>query len=149
MNTETKRTSIQAKKEEILTGIVDNESKTYTFNKTMSVQGERKTGTFKTKFLGVTARLRIGTIRAKLLEGAPQQSVDTLTDDLAFMIAYLTVSLIQVPSWWDYDKLDEISELREVYMEVYEFNQTFRNQNDESSNVGHSSDAIGEETMEN
>ena len=149
MNTETKRTSIQAKKEEILTGIIDNESKTYTFNKTMSVQGERKTGTFKTKFLGVTARLRIGTIRAKLLEGAPQQSVDTLTDDLAFMIAYLTVSLIQVPSWWDYDKLDEISELREVYMEVYEFNQTFRNQNDESSNVGYSSDAIGEETMEN
>ena len=71
MNTETKRTSIQAKKEEILTGIVDNESKTYTFNKTMSVQGERKTGTFKTKFLGVTARLRIGTIRAKLLECQP------------------------------------------------------------------------------
>ena len=39
--------------------------------------------------MGVAARLRIGTLRAKLVEGAPAQSVDTVTDDIAYMIAYL------------------------------------------------------------
>ena len=152
MNTEnTKRTSIKTKeetKQEILTGVVDNETKTYTFQKTISILGEKKTGTFKAKYLGVSARLRIGTIRAKLLEGAPQESLDVLTDDLAYMIAYLTVALTQVPSWWDYDCIDEIGELREVYLEVYEFMQSFRGKYDENTNVRYSSNASGEETVE-
>ena len=134
---------------EVLAGIVDSESKTYTFEKEVSVEGEKKKGTFTVKYMGVAARLRLGTIRARLLEGAPSQSVDPLTDDIAYMIAYLTVSLVKAPNWWDYDKIDDVSDLREVYMEAYKFMRSFRGQNEQSDNAGDSSTSDSKETMEN
>lgn len=144
---------IKAQKREqqanILAGIIDNESKTCTFEKTISIGGQKKTGTFTAKYISVSGRLRIGTIRAKLLDGAPSQSVDTLTDDIAYMIAYLTVALVKVPTWWNYDEIDEVSELRDLYMEVYNFVQCFRRKNESNTNAGNSSIAIGTETVEN
>ena len=134
---------------EVLAGIVDSESKTYTFEKEVSVEGEKKKGTFTVKYMGVAARLRLGTIRARLLEGAPSQSVDPLTDDIAYMIAYLTVSLVKAPNLWDYDKIDDVSDLREVYMEAYKFMRSFRGQNEQSANAGDSSTSDSKETMEN
>lgn len=134
---------------EVLAGIVDSESKTYTFEKEVSVEGEKKKGTFTVKYMGVAARLRLGTIRARLLEGVPSQSVDPLTDDIAYMIAYLTVSLVKAPNWWDYDKIDDVSDLREVYMEAYKFMRSFRGQNEQSANAGDSSTSDSKETMEN
>ena len=115
---------------DILAGVVDNESKTYTFEKEISISCKKRKGTFIAKYLGVAARLRIGTIRAKLLDGAPSQSVDTLTDDIAYMIAYLQVALTKTPNWWDIEQLDDISDLRDVYLEVYNFNQFFREKNE-------------------
>lgn len=133
----------------VLTGIIDRESKTYTFEKKISINGgEKRTGTFTAKFMGVSARLRLGTIRAKLLDGAPSQSIDTLTDDIAYMIAYLTVSLKKTPVWWNYDNIDDIADLKAVYTEVYEFAQSFRAKNEESSNAGSSSDTSSKEVVE-
>ena len=139
----------EQKKTEVLTGIIDNESKTYTFEKSISVGGIRRTGSFTAKYMGVAARLRIGTIRAKLLDGAPSESVDTLTDDIAFMIAYLQVALVKTPTWWNFDQLDEISDLKETYMEVYNFIQSFRADNVTDSNARSSSDASSKKNMEN
>ena len=133
---------------EVLAGIVDSESKTYTFEKEVSVEGEKKKGTFTVKYMGVAARLRLGTIRARLLEGAPSQSVDPLTDDIAYMIAYLTVSLTKAPNWWDYDKIDDVSDLREVYMEAYKFMRSFRGQNEQSANAGDSSTSNSKKAVE-
>lgn len=133
---------------EVLAGIVDSESKTYTFEKEVSVEGEKKKGTFTVKYMGVAARLRLGTIRARLLEGAPSQSVDPLTDDIAYMIAYLTVSLVKAPNWWDYDKIDDVSDLREVYLEAYKFMRSFRGQNEQSANAGDSSTSDSKKVME-
>lgn len=152
-NESVKRQAIKQQKQEqqmkILSGVVDNESKTYSFEKEISMGGVRKKGTFVARYLSVTGRLRIGTLRAKLLDGAPSQSVDTLTDDIAYMIAYLTVALSKVPSWWSYDEIDEISDLKDLYMEVYKFNQSFRGQNDIPSNAGDSSGTSSQETVEN
>ena len=120
---------------DILTGVIDPESKTYSFEKTISVQGEKLTGTFTAKYMGITARLRLGTLRAKLLDGAPNQSIDILTDDIAYMIAYLTVSLVKVPKWWNYDNLDDIEDLRAMYDEVNAFMRSFRDKNDQSTNA--------------
>jgi len=133
---------------EVLAGIVDSESKTYTFEKEVSVEGEKKKGTFTVKYMGVSARLRLGTIRARLLEGAPSQSVDPLTDDIAYMIAYLTVSLVKAPNWWDYDKIDDVNDLREVYMEAYKFMRSFRGQNEQSANAGDSSASNSKKAVE-
>ena len=133
---------------EVLAGIVDSESKTYTFEKEVSVEGEKKKGTFTVKYMGVSARLRLGTIRARLLEGAPSQSVDPLTDDIAYMIAYLTVSLVKAPNWWNYDKIDDVNDLREVYMEAYKFMRSFRGQNEQSANAGDSSASNSKKAVE-
>ena len=65
------------------------------------------------------------------------------------MIAYLEVSLIKTPTWWDFDKLDNISDLQDMYKEVYKFVESFRVKNGTSSNVGDSSATSGQETMEN
>lgn len=148
----TDRQSIKRQKEqdknEILSGIIDNESKTYVFEKSVSVNGVPKTGTFKAKYMGVAARLRVGTIRAKLLDGAPSQSTDTLTDDIAYMIAYLQVSLVDVPSWWNFEDLDDIADLKDMYLEVYKFVQSFRTENGQNTNAGNSADASSEEDVE-
>ena len=135
-------------KEKILSGILNPEEKTYTFEKEVTVDGEKRIGTFKAKYLSVAARLRVGTLRAKLLEGAPSESVDVLTDDLAYMISYLTVALVQAPVWWDYDKLEEIEDLKNVYLEVNAFVNSFRRTDGQGSNVGDSETSVSEEAME-
>lgn len=133
---------------DVLTGIIDQDSKTYSFTSTMTVNGKKQTGTFIAKYMGITARLRLGTIRAKLLDGAPIQSVDPVTDDIAYMIAYLNVALIKFPSWWNYDNLDSVEELRNMYLEVYNFMRKFREQNETSADVERSTASTGTENME-
>lgn len=139
----------EQKQNDILAGIIDDEAKTYTFEYTASVNNQKRTGSFTAKYMGVAARLRIGTIRAKLLDGAPAQSIDTLTDDIAYMIAYLQVALVKTPSWWNYELLDELEDLKNMYMEVYKFIQHFRVQNESNTNVGDSATASSQENVEN
>ena len=145
---EVKRQAIkQAQQSEILSGIVNNESKTYTFTKELSVCGKKQSGTFIAKYIGIAGRLKLGTIRAKLLEGAPSQSVDALTDDIAYMVAYLTVALTTTPSWFNYEDLDDIVDLRNLYMEVFQFMQSFRGNHEQDTNARDSADASSQETM--
>lgn len=148
MNQENNKVALQEEKVDILTGVIDQESKTYTFSAEVNIQGIKKKGTFKAKYLGVAARLRLGTIRAKLLDGAPAQSLDSLTDDIAYMIAYLTVALVETPSWWIYEELEEIEDLRKIYLEVYEFCKSFRTKDAKNSNAGDSTTSIGKENVE-
>ena len=149
---ETKRQAIKAQKalekDNALAGILDPEARTYTFQKEISVAGVRREGTFTVKYMGVAARLRVGTLRAKLLDGAPSASVDGLTDDIAFMMAYLNTAIVKAPKWWNFDELDDIEDLKAMYQEVYDFVQHFRVHNESSTNAGASTDAIGEEDVE-
>lgn len=134
---------------DVLTGVIDRESKTYSFEKTIVMEGGIiKTGAFTAKYMGVGARLRMGAIRAKLLEGAPTQSVDGATDDMAYMMAYLMVSLTKTPAWFNISLIDDFDSLRDLYMEVYNFMQAFRVQNEQSTNAGSSEATTSEETVE-
>lgn len=133
---------------EMLAGVIDRDSKTYSFEKTLTIGGEEKTGAFTAKYMGIGARLRMGAIRAKLLDGAPNQSVDTITDDIAFMIAYLQVTLIKVPNWFNFDAIDDYEDLRDLYMEVFNFMRAFRGKNEQNTNAGNSENASSETTVE-
>ena len=135
--------------QEILSGVIDEDAKTYTFMKEVVIGGQRKKGTFKTRYMGIGARLRVGTLRAKLLEGAPTESLDTLTDDIAYMIAYLTVNLIETPQWWNYDLLDDVEDLTAIFQEVYDFNRIFRESHGATGYAGRGAESNGEETVEN
>ena len=132
----------------VLAGVIDRESKTYSFEKTISIGGEEKTGAFVAKYMGIGARLRMGTIRAKLLDGAPAPSVDAVTDDIAYMIAYLTVALTKTPSWFNYDVLDDYDDLRALYDEVYNFHTAFRGKNEKNNNASSSKATSGETPVE-
>lgn len=136
------------KEMEVLAGVIDRESKTYSFEKTVSVADESRTGAFTAKYMGIGARLRMGTIRAKLLDGAPNQSVDAVTDDIAFMIAYLTVTLTKTPQWFNFDNLDDYDDLRALYDEVYNFHTAFRGKDETGTNAPSSEVTTSKKAME-
>lgn len=138
----------EEQKQSLLAGIVDKESKTFTFKFILTVDGEKKEGTFVAKYLSVATRLRLGTIRAKLLDGAPVQSLDTLTDDMSYIMAYLTVAFINKPTWFDFERLEDISEMRDLYTKVYNWMSSFRRKDGQDTNAGNSPDASGPETVE-
>lgn len=138
-------------KDEVLSGIIDTEKRSYTFKKVYEFFGKKLQGTFEAKYMSISDRLRIGVIRSKLLDGAPAQTLDSLADDIAYMIAYLQVALVKAPKWWNYDQMsleDDLSKLREVYTEVYTFNKSFRDYYEANSYAGDSSDTVGQETLE-
>ena len=133
----------------VLAGVVDKESKTYSFEKTVTMEGGiKKTGAFTAKYPGIGARLRMGALRAKLLEGAPNQSIDGGTDDIAYMIAYLTVALTKTPQWFNPMSIDDYDDLRELYMEVYNFVVAFREANEQGANAGSSKITTGTTAVE-
>ena len=127
--------------------IVDAEARTATFTKTCNFNGLNKTGTFVAKYPTITDRIAIGSMRAKMLGGAPSQSVDTYTDDLAFMVAYLKVLLIKTPKWFDLTKLEDDAILRELFHEVSNWVTDFRQSNVASENGGFGTTADDEEDM--
>ena len=138
--------------EEMLSGLINTDKRTYTFNKTYEFFGQKLQGTFVAKYMSISDRLKLGVIRGKLLDGVNPASLDTLSDDIIYMIAYLKVSLVEQPKWWNYDFMtmeDDYEKLREVYMEVYEFNKCFRGYYDKNANAGFGADSASKETLEN
>lgn len=128
--------------------IVDAESRTVTFTKTFNFNGLNKTGTFVAKYPTVTDRIAIGSMRAKMLGGAPSQSVDTYTDDLAFMVAYLKVLFIKTPKWFDITKLEDDAILSDLFQEVSKWVNDFRQSNITGENGGFSTTTNDEEDMD-
>lgn len=126
---------------------VDAEARTATFKKTCNFNGLNKTGTFVAKYPTITDRIAIGSMRAKMLGGAPSQSVDTYTDDLAFMVAYLKVLLVKTPNWFDLTKLEDDTLLRELFQEVSNWVADFRQSNVAGENGGFGATADDEEDM--
>ena len=75
--------------------------------------------------------------------------MDTVTDDIAYMISYLDVSLVKRPSWWDFNHIDDINDLRKLYQKVYDFVERFRVHSRGSADDGAGSTADSETTVEN
>lgn len=137
--------------ENALSGIVDQERRIYTFKKVYNMYGKKLQGTFEAKYLSIVDRLRIGTIRARLLDGVSGQSLDRISDDISYMLAYLNVALTKAPKWWDYEMMsmeNDIDKLREVFNEVANFNRSFRYEDEGSGHAQSGSDQSGEENME-
>lgn len=129
------------------TMLIDSEARTVTIQKTILVNGVQKTGVFVGKYLSLMERIKIGSIRAKLLDGAPSESLDPYTDNIVFMVAYLTVALVKQPTWFKLEELDDISILQQLYTEIDEFNQSFRLNYESSKDDTTSSATIYEKDM--
>lgn len=146
------RKAIQSQKEQeedqALSGIIDNEKKRYTFKYTIHTANEAKEGTFTAKVMSVMDRLALGSQRAKLLGGAPLASVDGVTDDIAYMIAFLQIVLVESPAWFDFDVMDDLNDLYGMFYEVKAFHDRFRSYGEQGANVGDSEATSSTETVE-
>jgi hypothetical protein len=128
--------------------ITDAEARTLTLTLSCNVNGFHKTGTFKAKYPSITDRIAIGSLRAKLLDGAPSRSVDNFTDNLSFIVAYLNVLLVKKPGWFDMSTMDDVSVVDELYTEVAKWVDNFRLSTQRGEDVGHSDTATDETNME-
>lgn len=128
--------------------ITDAEERTCTFTKTFKVNGHNKTGTFKFRYPSVIDRAQIGIARAKMLDGASEQSLDRITSDLTYMIAFIGKLCIKQPKWFNLSIIDDYDILRNIFDEVTQWVKDFRQQMATSEDDGDSNAANDEEDLD-
>lgn len=129
--------------------IVNAEERTATIKKDYKVNGElHKNAVFVAKYPSVIERITIGTIRAKLLDGAPLQSIDKMTDDFSYMVAFLQVTLTKAPKWFNLEELEELDVLRDLFYTVVGWVNSFRREIEDTEDAGSGSATSDEEIVE-
>lgn len=129
--------------------IVNTEERTCTLTKNYRVGGEVHSGSvFVAKYPSIIDRITIGSIRAKLLDGAPQESIDNMTDDFAYMIAFLQVTLTKAPKWFSLETIEEIDVLRDLFYSVVNWVNSFRGEIEGIKDEGNSSTTSNEAAVE-
>jgi hypothetical protein len=123
--------------EDTLQKINQGKRRTYTFKVDFSEIDERFVGTFTVHHPSQMERLQVGVLKAQLLGGVVP--LDTMTDNIATIVATLDVVLDEKPDWFDVfdDRLDyEI--LEAVYIEYINWVNSFRKRTRAESNKGNS-----------
>jgi len=85
-------------------------------------------GMFTTHYPTPLDLIKAGTMQSRLLGGAPKESLDALTDEIAFMVSRLTFCLDSRPDWFSdpLNIIDGVPLLQAVYSEVLSFESFFR-----------------------
>lgn len=111
---------------DIMNMYFDAEARTMSMDAALSVYGVKKTGKFTFKYPSITERIRIGTLRAQMLDGAEEKSLDNLTSDLTYIVAFLRVTLVNAPDWFDFTDIDDVVGIRKIFNEVQVWVSNFR-----------------------
>ena len=128
--------------------ITDSEARTCTFTKTYRVHGKNKTGTFTFKYPSLVDRMQIGVARAKLIDGASEQSLDRLTSDLSYMIAYIGKLCIKQPQWFNLNVIEEYDVINDLFTEVTNWVTNFRRNLETSEDAGYSDSTNDEDDVD-
>ena len=85
-------------------------------------------GVFVTHFPTPNDLLKAGVAQARLLQGIPRESLDTYTEEIAFMYSRLLFCLEEKPEWFQnpMEMIDGVPLIQAVYAEVFAFEQFFR-----------------------
>ena len=105
-------------------------------------------GEFTVKYPSLMDRMKIGTLRAKYLDGMVG-SIDMYTDNIAYMSATLETLLINKPKWFNLEILDDYSILEYVYEEYLNWVNSFRREPESNTNEEDSGTRANEETLAN
>lgn len=132
---------------DIMNMYFDPEERTMSFDATLSVYGVKKTGKFTFKYPSITERIRIGTLRAQMLDGAEEKSLDNLTSDLTYIVAFLRVTAVKVPDWFDFSDIDDVIGIRKIFNEVQVWVSNFRLTGGKCQRPGDSEATSDEETV--
>lgn len=128
--------------------ITDAEARTCTFTKTYKIRGKNKTGTFVFKYPSLLDRTQIGVARAKMLDGAQEQSLDKMTSDLLYIIAYLGKLCIKNPNWFNLNLIEEYDVLFDLFNEVSKWVDDFRLSMERGTDDGDSDSTEHENDMD-
>lgn len=147
-NYNTRKQNQQPKEaKDIMNFYFDAEARTMTFEATLNVYGHKKTGKFTFKYPSVTERIRVGTLRAQMLDGVEEKSLDNLTSDLTYIVAFLQVTAIKVPDWFNFVEIDDVIGIRKIFNEVQIWVNNFRFTGGKCQYPGDSTATINEENM--
>lgn len=91
-------------------------------------RGKRWQGSFTTHYPTPRDLLQAGTMQARLTGSTPKDSLDALTDEIAFIVSRLSFCLDNRPDWFGdpLSMVDGVPLLQAVYGEVLSFEQFFR-----------------------
>jgi hypothetical protein len=91
-------------------------------------RGKKWVGTFTTHYPTPRDLLQAGTMQARLTGSAPKDSLDALTDEIAFIVARLSFCLDTRPDWFadPLSMVDGVPIMQAVYSEVLSFETFFR-----------------------
>jgi hypothetical protein len=106
-------------------------------------------GHFKVKHPSLLDEMEIGVRRAKYLNGAAIASLDTITDNISYITATLSVVVKEAPEWFNIATLDSYEVLLAIYNNYKAWNNTFRRTNATSTNAGDSKTSSDERSVEN
>lgn len=148
-NNQSKQAKPQQKSEpkDIMNLYFDAESRIMGMTATLNVYGVKKTGNFTFKYPSISDRIRIGTLRAQMLDGAPEQSIDNLTSDLTYIVAFLRLTMKDAPDWFDFTDIDDVLGMRKMFNEVQEWVSNFRFTGGKCQRPGNSATSADEKDM--
>lgn len=138
----------QKTNQEVAEMIADPEQRTKVFKAAFTIGDEVKKGNFTAKIPGVMQRARMGVQRAKMSDGVNPENLDSVTDDIIFVVSYLETMLIERPAWFDWELVEDFEELLALYTEVTQWVNAFRGRNKNSANEGNRVIANSEDDLE-
>lgn len=121
-------------KKELVLGVQQGKRRTHTVEIDLSHIDPEYVGTFKFHHPSLMEKVEIGTIKAQLLKGLPQGSIDVIADNIAHMAATLQVVLDVYPKWFTLDltQMYDYEVLDAVYEEYAQWYESFRKTNSKS-----------------
>lgn len=125
-------------KKDLVVGIQQGRRRTHAVEIDLSHIDPEYVGTFKFHHPSLMEKVEIGTIKAQLLKGLPQGSIDVIADNIAHMTATLQVVLDVYPKWFtlDLNQMYDYEILDTVYEEYAKWYNSFRSASQKSDDQG-------------
>lgn len=98
-------------------------TKSFTLDYKSEEDGKRYVGTFTCQRLTIGASGQVRVMLARLNGG---HTLDSGTNALHFMIAYLSFALTSTPEWWDPENSYDLELLRKIFDYVRQWESSFR-----------------------
>jgi len=91
-------------------------------------RGKKWTGHFTTHFPTPMDLVKAGVMQARMVGSTPKDSLDALTDEIAFIVSRLSYCLDKRPTWFQdpMSLVDGVPLIQAVYEKVVDFEQFFR-----------------------
>jgi hypothetical protein len=85
-------------------------------------------GNFIFRYPSLMDRMKIGVMKTSLLNGMSLAGIDNEVDNIAYMMATLTVVMESAPDWFQLDVLEDYDALDRVFEEYAKWRDSFRSQ---------------------